>query len=119
MVGRKLTRDVNARLGGVCAGVARYFGIDPIVARILVVAGTLLTGGLLAVAYVALIFVLPKSSVSGDVFDVRPERAVLRKRAANLCGGRPFAPETAALVPLSAKFVLVQFKIENKNYQVR
>ena len=47
MVGRKLTRDANARLGGVCAGVARYFGIDPIVARILVVAGALLTGGLL------------------------------------------------------------------------
>lgn len=79
MVGRKLTRDVNARLGGVCAGVARYFGIDPIVARILVVAGTLLTGGLLAVAYVALIFVLPKSSVSGDVFDVRPELASSEK----------------------------------------
>ena len=112
MVGRKLTRDANARLGGVCAGVARYFGIDPIVARILVVAGTLLTGGLLVVAYVALIFVLPKSSVSGDVFDVRPE-------SANLCGGRPFAPETAALVPLSVKFVLVQSKIKNNNYQVR
>ena len=79
MVGRKLTRDANARLGGVCAGVARYFGIDPIVARILVVAGTLLTGGLLVVAYVALIFVLPKSSVSGDVFDVRPESASSEK----------------------------------------
>ena len=72
MVGRKLTRDANARLGGVCAGVARYFGIDPIVARIL-------TGGLLVVAYVALIFVLPKSSVSGDVFDVRPESASSEK----------------------------------------
>lgn len=79
MVGRKLTRDANARLGGVCAGAARYFGIDPIVVRILVVAGTLLTGGLLAVAYVALIFVLPKSSVSGDVFDVRPESASSEK----------------------------------------
>lgn len=79
MVGRKLTRDADARLGGVCAGVARYFGIDPIVARILVVAGTLLTGGLLVVAYVALIFVLPKSSVSGDVFDVRPESASSEK----------------------------------------
>ena len=72
MVGRKLTRDANARLGGVCAGVARYFGI-------LVVAGTLLTGGLLVVAYVALVFVLPKSSVSGDVFDVRPESASSEK----------------------------------------
>lgn len=75
MVERKLTRAADAHLGGVCAGIARYFGIDPIVVRIIMVAGTLLSGGLLAVAYLALVVVLPKSSACGNVFDVRPESA--------------------------------------------
>lgn len=89
MVERKLTRSAHARLGGVCAGVARYFGIDPIVVRIVAVAGTLLTGGLLAVSYIALIFVLPKSTVSGDVFDVRPESASSEKYGPIDCSAPP------------------------------
>lgn len=35
MDSRKLTRDINNKmLGGVCSGVANYFGIDPTLVRI-------------------------------------------------------------------------------------
>nr|MBA3358448.1 PspC domain-containing protein [Thermoleophilaceae bacterium] len=42
---RRLTRSRTDRvLGGVCGGVARYFGIDPVIARIAAV-GLVLLGG--------------------------------------------------------------------------
>lgn len=72
---RKLERARDARLGGVCSGIARYFRVDPVIVRIVFVGGTLLTGGLLAIAYIALVFVLPKSNAGSDVFDVEPESA--------------------------------------------
>ena len=75
MAERKLERSQKARLGGVCAGIARYFKVDPVIVRIAFVGGTLITGGLLAVAYIALVFVLPKASAANDVFDVEPESA--------------------------------------------
>ena len=98
MADKKLTRAAGARLGGVCAGAARYFGIDPIIVRIIVVAGSLLTGGLLAVAYVAMIFVLPKSSVSEDVFDVRPESASSDKFGPIDCSAPPVENERQTYV---------------------
>lgn len=36
MDSRRLTRDIsNKMLGGVCSGVANYFGIDPTLVRII------------------------------------------------------------------------------------
>jgi phage shock protein C len=51
--GGRLTRDrTNGKFLGVCAGVANYFGIDPLVVRLIFVAGTLLGFGSLALVYV-------------------------------------------------------------------
>ena len=36
--------DADARLAGVCAGLGRYFAIDPVAVRLLWVAGTFATG---------------------------------------------------------------------------
>jgi phage shock protein PspC (stress-responsive transcriptional regulator) len=45
-------------VGGVAAGLAEYFGIDPVIARVGFVIATLMSGaGLLA--YVALLIVVP------------------------------------------------------------
>lgn len=76
MAGKKLERAANAKLGGVCSGMARYFGVDPVIVRIVFVGGALITGGLLAIAYIALTLALPKASAQGDVFDVEPESAI-------------------------------------------
>jgi len=59
---RELYRDpVNGKIGGVCAGLANYFGIEVWVVRILVISAALLGGAFLIVlAYVALMLMLEK-----------------------------------------------------------
>jgi len=44
----------NAKLWGVCAGIANYFGISPLVVRIGFVAGTLIGFGSLILVYAAI-----------------------------------------------------------------
>ena len=77
--GKQLYRSCRAPLGGVCAGVADYFGMDAIVARIATVAGTVLSGGLLGVAYIAMVVVVPKAPDCTSCYDVRPQSAVSDK----------------------------------------
>lgn len=49
---RKLFRDPhNRRIGGVCAGFARYFGIETWVARLIAVTGLLFMPGIVLPAY--------------------------------------------------------------------
>ena len=43
---KRLNRSRDALLGGVCAGVAEYFDVDPVVVRILVVVLTVASAGL-------------------------------------------------------------------------
>lgn len=50
----------EAKLAGVCAGLAEHFGIDPTVMRILIVALALFTGFLpTAIAYAAVAWIIP------------------------------------------------------------
>jgi phage shock protein C len=56
---KKLTRSSSDRmLGGVAGGLAEYFGIDPVIARVGFVIATLMSGAGL-VAYLALLIVVP------------------------------------------------------------
>jgi len=59
-----LYRDTeNARIAGVCAGVANYFGIETWLVRILTVTGFfLLAGPFVLVSYIACWFILDKKS---------------------------------------------------------
>lgn len=59
---RELHRDPeNARIAGVCAGVAEYFGLEVWLVRILTVTGFfLLAGPFMLVAYIAAWFILDK-----------------------------------------------------------
>jgi phage shock protein PspC (stress-responsive transcriptional regulator) len=47
-------------IGGVCAGFARYLGIDPVAARVLYVLATFLTGGALVPAYAIFWIMMPE-----------------------------------------------------------
>lgn len=71
--GRRLYRSRDALIGGVCAGVADYFDVDPVIVRIFVVIFTIASGGLLGVAYAALCLVLPKEPKIEAPLDVRPQ----------------------------------------------
>lgn len=57
---RRLSRVESEKLiGGVCAGVARYFQVDASVVRLLWVVGTLFSKGLGILLYLVLLFVIP------------------------------------------------------------
>ena len=58
---RKLTRkSQNAMVGGVCSGVADYFGLDVTLVRVLTVLGVVFGLGSVAVAYIVAWVLLPK-----------------------------------------------------------
>ena len=59
---KKLTRPRNGRmLGGVCAGIGEYLGIDPTVVRIICVLLSIGTIGLALLVYLVFCFVIPES----------------------------------------------------------
>ena len=70
---KRLNRSRDALLGGVCAGAAEYFDVDPVVVRILVVVLTVASVGLLGVAYVAMWAVLPKAPEVVVPVEVEPQ----------------------------------------------
>ncbi len=62
---RRLYRSRSDRvIGGVCGGLGRYFGIDPIIVRIAAVV-LLLFGGASAVAYLAFLVLVPNEPPEG------------------------------------------------------
>ena len=56
----KLYRSNDKVISGVCAGLARYFGMDVSILRIAYVILTIITGSLLFWLYLILWFVLPQ-----------------------------------------------------------
>ncbi|WP_165384719.1 PspC domain-containing protein [Sphingobacterium corticibacterium] len=77
-VGKKLMRDPDDKmLGGVCSGLARYFGIEPIWIRILLVLFFLL-GGSGVLAYIILWIVMPIAETRADKMAMRGEEPNLQ-----------------------------------------
>lgn len=65
----------DAYVGGVCAGIAEYFDLDPIVVRILAVLLAGVTLGAAGVAYIVLWMRLPREPEVRAPYDVEPESA--------------------------------------------
>ena len=60
MEGKQLYRSrTNRQIAGVCAGLAEYFNVDPVIVRVLFVV-TALTGGPGLLAYIVLAMVMPE-----------------------------------------------------------
>ena len=58
---KRLVRSRDDRwLGGVCGGLASYFGVDANLVRLVVVLGTVLGFGSLALAYVVAWILMPE-----------------------------------------------------------
>lgn len=58
----KLTRDSRRGvIAGVCAGVARYFGIEPVWTRVGAVAGLIFLPMVTAVLYLVAVLAVPRS----------------------------------------------------------
>lgn len=58
-----LRRDASARVvGGVCSGLARWWGVDPVLVRAALVVLTIVSSGLSVLAYLTLWLVLPSDA---------------------------------------------------------
>ncbi|SBT47506.1 PspC domain-containing protein [Micromonospora auratinigra] len=58
---KQLRRPVTDRMiAGVASGVGRYFAVDPTLVRVTFAVATLLTGGLAALAYPVMWFLMPE-----------------------------------------------------------
>ena len=57
---RRLTRlAYDKKIAGVCSGLAKYFNADPTLVRLIVIALTIVSGGLGLLAYIAAWIVMP------------------------------------------------------------
>lgn len=59
---KKLTRSRNKMLGGVCAGIAEYFDIDPTIVRAIYAVLTVFSAGFPGLLlYLILLIIMPNS----------------------------------------------------------
>ena len=102
---KRLLRSRKALIGGVCAGVADYFNVDPVIVRIIMVVFTLASGGLLGIAYILLWIVLPLEPKEEAPLDVHPQSVhfrdvrdvrIRRHPAQNRVGGAKCAQSRAS-----------------------
>lgn len=117
----RVCRSCDAALGGVCAGLAERFDLDPIVVRILAIFITLLTAGLGLIVYMVLWIRLPRGAESTAPYEIMPEHAESRSfgdvdcstgRAASRSGAKPMGgvslvARLAIAVGLTLLFLLV------------
>lgn len=71
---KRLFRDKdNASIGGVCSGLAAYFGLDPIIFRLIFVFMTLM-GGSGILIYLIMLFVVPEAKTTAEKLQMRGEK---------------------------------------------
>lgn len=59
---KRLARDMSeSKLGGVCAGIARYLNIDVTIVRLLWIVGTFASVGIGILAYIVCWIVMPRN----------------------------------------------------------
>ena len=63
---KKITKGKEKKISGVCDGIAKYFGIDPMIVRLIFVALTLWIGGGI-MAYIVCMIMIPDASQEVNV----------------------------------------------------
>jgi phage shock protein C len=72
---KTLVRSRNDRMvAGVCAGVARYFGIDVTMVRVILVVVCLITGGAGILAYLVAWAIIPEESETAPAGNAADEK---------------------------------------------
>jgi phage shock protein PspC (stress-responsive transcriptional regulator) len=56
----------GAMIAGVCNGLAAYFGVDPTIVRLVFVVLLFMSGGLVAIAYLVMMFVVPPAHTAEE-----------------------------------------------------
>lgn len=77
--GKKLYRDPeNSIIGGVAAGLAMYFGIEPVIMRVLFFA-SIFAGGYGIVLYIILWVVMPEATTAAQRLEMQGQRLTIAK----------------------------------------
>ena len=87
---RRLTRSqTDAKIAGVCAGLANYFDVDVVFIRAAWVVLSIVPGAIIGgvIAYLAAWLVIPESTDTSPVAHTRLTRSAPDKRIAGVCGG--------------------------------
>ena len=64
---RLTTSATDAKIFGVCGGVAEYFNIDPILVRVIVVVATVMSGVMPGIiTYIACALIMPRPGINRD-----------------------------------------------------
>ncbi|PID31015.1 hypothetical protein CR973_00475 [Candidatus Saccharibacteria bacterium] len=75
---KRLMRDSdNAMIGGVCSGLAAYFGIDPIWVRLFAFLALIASIGLILPVYIILWIIVPAAETSADKLIMRGQEITL------------------------------------------
>lgn len=102
---KRLYRDNKRKvLGGVCAGLGHYFGIDPLWLRLLFLLLAFPSGGLVALAYIVMWAVLP---VSQDIEEDKDLKKMFRNPEDKVLGG--VASGMAAYFGIEASVMRILF----------
>jgi len=60
--------------GGVCAGIAAYAGIDPVIVRLIFILAAFFSGGIVILVYFVLMFVMPIAVTDAEIADAHGGR---------------------------------------------
>ncbi|MBN1187689.1 MAG: PspC domain-containing protein [Bacteroidales bacterium] len=75
---RRLHRDTdNALLGGICAGIAAYFRIDPVFIRIVFIVLLFLSAFSMSIVYIVLWFIIPPANTTAQKLEMRGEKVTI------------------------------------------
>lgn len=98
---KRLMRDTdNAIFGGVCAGIAAYWGINPLWVRLLFIISPFITFGTALLVYIIIWISLPEAKTAAEKLQMRGEPVTLYslKKAANNSESKYRAKETLAKI---------------------
>ena len=98
---KRLMRDTdNAIFGGVCAGIAAYWGINPLWVRLLFIISPFITFGTALLVYIIIWISLPEAKTAAEKLQMRGEPVTLDslKKATNNSESKYRAKETLAKI---------------------
>ena len=98
---KRLMRDTdNAIFGGVCAGIAAYWGINPLWVRLLFIISPFITFGTALLVYIIIWISVPEAKTAAEKLQMRGEPVTLDslKKAANNSESKYRAKDTLAKI---------------------
>jgi len=87
---KQLRRTTDDKIiAGVCGGLGRYFGVDPVLMRVIFAVTVVLTGGLALFAYPVLWFLMPEDRQAGGAWPAATGSAPWQAQTHGASGYQP------------------------------